>query len=129
MHCVARKTACANVTHVNTIWQVLKHIVVTLVPRQVDFQDVPFVLELARHHSCSSTMQVCPQAGVPFWPVPALRASHPAFRQAFLPLSCSSTAQTYSQQKQHRPILNDKQFIELNEQYVDIEHLRLRCKV
>uniref|UniRef100_A0A669CXD1 Piwi-like protein 2 n=1 Tax=Oreochromis niloticus TaxID=8128 RepID=A0A669CXD1_ORENI len=55
----------------------------------VDFQDVPFVLELARHHSCSSTLQICPQTGFPVWPVPPLRAGHPALRQAILPLSYS----------------------------------------
>uniref|UniRef100_A0A8D0AG69 Piwi-like protein 2 n=1 Tax=Sander lucioperca TaxID=283035 RepID=A0A8D0AG69_SANLU len=52
-----------------------------------DFQNVPFVLELAGHHSCASTMQVRPQAGLPVWTVLALRAGHPAFRQALLPLS------------------------------------------
>uniref|UniRef100_A0A3Q0SIW0 Piwi-like protein 2 n=1 Tax=Amphilophus citrinellus TaxID=61819 RepID=A0A3Q0SIW0_AMPCI len=56
----------------------------------VDIQDVPFVLELARYHSCSSTLQVCPQTGFPFWPVPALRAGHPALRQTLFPLSCIS---------------------------------------
>lgn len=70
------------------VWSVLKHIiVVVLVPHQADFQDVPFVLELARHHSCSSTVQVCPQTGFPVWPVPALGASHPALGQAFLSLN------------------------------------------
>lgn len=64
--------------------------IVTFIPHQVDFQDVPFVLELARHHSCSSTMQVCPQTGFPVRPVPALRAGHPAIGQALLPLSCTS---------------------------------------
>uniref|UniRef100_A0A8D3C5Y8 Piwi-like protein 2 n=1 Tax=Scophthalmus maximus TaxID=52904 RepID=A0A8D3C5Y8_SCOMX len=39
-----------------------------------DFQDVPFVLELAGDRSSSSTMQVCPQTGFP----------------ALLPLSCTS---------------------------------------
>lgn len=73
------------------VCSMLKHIiVVALVPHQADFQDVPFVLELARHHSCSSTLQVCPQTGFPVWPVPALRASHPALGQALLPLSCTS---------------------------------------
>lgn len=43
-----------------------------LVPRQADFQDVPFVLELAGDRSSSSTMQVCPQTGFPGWSVPAL---------------------------------------------------------
>lgn len=61
-----------------------------LFSHQADFQDVPFVLELAGHHSCSSTMQVCPQTGFPVWSVPAHRASHPAIRQALLPLSCTS---------------------------------------
>uniref|UniRef100_A0A3B4F238 Piwi-like protein 2 n=1 Tax=Pundamilia nyererei TaxID=303518 RepID=A0A3B4F238_9CICH len=55
----------------------------------VDLQDVPFVLELARHHSRSSTLQICPQTGFPVWPVPSLRAGHPALRQALLPLSYS----------------------------------------
>ncbi|KAF3696110.1 Piwi-like protein 2 [Channa argus] len=47
---------------------------------KVNIQDLPFVLELARPHSCSSTMQGCPQTGFPVWSVPALGTSHPAFR-------------------------------------------------
>lgn len=63
---------------------------VALVPHQANFQDVPFVLELAGHYSCSSTMQVCPQTGFPVGPVPALRAGRPTMGQALLPLSCAS---------------------------------------
>uniref|UniRef100_A0A667Z5X0 Piwi-like protein 2 n=1 Tax=Myripristis murdjan TaxID=586833 RepID=A0A667Z5X0_9TELE len=45
---------------------------------QADLQNVPFVLELAWHHS-----------GLLVWPIPALRTSYPALRQALLPMSCT----------------------------------------
>ncbi|KAF7663369.1 hypothetical protein LDENG_00212420 [Lucifuga dentata] len=34
-------------------------------PAEADLQDVPFVLELAGHHTCSGTLQVRPQTGLP----------------------------------------------------------------
>lgn len=63
---------------------------IILISNQAHLQDVPFVLELAWDHCCPSSMQVCPQTGLPGWPVPALGAIHPAIRQALLPLSSSS---------------------------------------
>lgn len=54
---------------------------------QVDLQDVPPVLELARNDTCSCPVQVRPQTGLPVWPVPALRACHPALRETVLPVN------------------------------------------
>ena len=73
------------------------NVLFVLSKHQADLQDVPFVLELAGHHSCSSPMQVRPQTGFPIWPVPALGASHPAIRQALLPLSCTSHCHKHAQ--------------------------------
>uniref|UniRef100_A0A3Q3AR03 Piwi-like protein 2 n=1 Tax=Kryptolebias marmoratus TaxID=37003 RepID=A0A3Q3AR03_KRYMA len=63
---------------------------------QADLQDVPSVLELARNHSCSRSMQIRSQTRLPSWPVPALRAIHPAVRQALFSLSCSNNKKKFS---------------------------------
>lgn len=63
---------------------------IPLLSNQAHFQDVPFVLELAWDHSCSGSMQVRPQTGLPVGPVPALGAIHPTIGQALLPLSSRS---------------------------------------
>lgn len=77
--------------------------IVAFISHQADFQDVPFVLELAGHNPCSSTMQVCPQTGLPVWPVPPLRAGHPAIRQALLSLSYTSCYHTQTAQLTAKP--------------------------
>lgn len=53
---------------------------------------MPHVLELARDYPSACAVQVCPQTGLPVGPVPPLRASYPAGRQAVLPLMCASLA-------------------------------------
>uniref|UniRef100_A0A672JY51 Piwi-like protein 2 n=1 Tax=Sinocyclocheilus grahami TaxID=75366 RepID=A0A672JY51_SINGR len=58
----------------------------------VDFQNVPSVLELARNHTCSCTVQIRPQTGLPVWPVPAFRACHPALRETVLSVNDTCSA-------------------------------------
>lgn len=55
--------------------------------RQVDFQTVPHVLELAWYHQSSSSLQVCPQASFPVRTDTASRTGHPAVREPVLPVT------------------------------------------